>query len=475
MTRLPRISVVSEQAAIPPAGVVASQLSIMVLAFALSPRLAIADDDLVPSTHRAGATADWPQWRGPLGTGVAPDATPALRWSSTENVLWKRQIPGRGHSTPVVWGEQVFITAAVPHGPRMTPRMSGRPGAHDNLPVEQAHQFRLLSLDRATGNVNWSRTLSEAVPHEGGHHTASLASASPVTDGQDVYAYFGSYGLFCVDHQGTLVWQKRFGQMHTKHGHGEGSSPALADESIVVNWDHEEESFIVALDKKTGEPLWRHERDEVTSWSTPLIVDVDGRRQVIVCGTSRVRGYDLTTGREVWQCGGLSANIVATPVYADGVVYVGSSYDTRALMAIRLSGATGDVTGTEHVVWSRRRGTPYVPSPLLYDGALYFLTHYQNLLTRVDAKSGTDSPGTIRLGELRNIYASPVGAAGHVFVTDLQGTTLVMTNSDIPRAVAVNRVGEPVSASLAIAGNQIFIRGDNHLYCIADSADGTNR
>lgn len=256
--------------------------------------------------------------------------------------------------------------------------------------------------------------------------------------------------------------------MHSKHGHGEGTSPALHAETLVINWDHEEESFLLALDKHTGEEKWRRPRDEVTSWSTPIIVEVNSQPQLVVCGTDRVRGYDLGTGATIWECGGMSANIVATPVASHGIVYVGSSYDKRAMLAIQLKGAEGDLTGSEHVLWSRSRGTPYVPSPLLYDGALYFLTHYQNILTRVDAESGSDAPGAIRLGEIGNIYASPVGAGGHVYVTDLQGTTQVITHSEVPRNVSVNRLGEPVNASIAIVGGDLFLRGDKHLYCIAE-------
>ena len=256
--------------------------------------------------------------------------------------------------------------------------------------------------------------------------------------------------------------------MHTKHGHGEGTSPALHGDTLVINWDHEEQSFLAALDKSTGQQRWRRDRHEVTSWSTPLIVEVDGGMQTIVCGTDRVRGYDLESGQIVWECGGMSANIVATPVVADGMVYVGSSYEKRVLLAIRLAGARGDITATDHVVWVRTRGTPYVPSPLLYDDSLYFLTHYQNVLTRVRAKTGEDAPGALRLGELGSIYASPVGAAGHVYVTDLRGTTVVITHTEIPRTVAVNRLAESISASAAIVQGEIFLRGETHLYCIAE-------
>lgn len=412
------------------------------------------------------AHAQWNQWRGPLGTGVAPDANPPLRWSESENVQWKTALPGRGHSTPIVVGDHVFVLTAIPTGPELPTRMSNRPGAHDNLPITREHEFVVLALDRNSGEIRWQRKVHQALPQEGGHYTASLASASPVSDGKRLFAYFGSYGLYALDFDGNILWQREFGKMHSKHGHGEGSSPALHGDTLIVNWDHEEQSFLIAVDARDGTTRWRRERDEVTSWSTPLITEVDGKPQVIVCGTDRVRGYDLQSGNVVWECGGLSANIVATPVAADGIVWVGSSYEIQSLMALRITGARGDITDSDRVLWSRSRGTPYVPSPLLYEGALYFLAHYQNVLTRVEAISGDDAPGAMRMGELGNIYASPVGAGGHVYVTDLRGTTMVITNSEIPRVVSVNRLGESISGSAAIADNQIFLRGEKHLYCL---------
>lgn len=420
------------------------------------------------SGHSLTAQSNWPQWRGPLGSGAASaDARPPIHWNETENVRWKIPLPGRGHSTPIVWGDRVFVTTAVPVGEKLTPKMSGRPGAHDNLPVDSKHQFVVMAIDRADGNVVWETPVRDVIPHEGGHYTASLASASPVTDGKHVFAHFGSHGLYCLDLDGKIVWDKQLGKMHSKHGHGEGASPALFENTLIINWDHEEQSFLLALDKATGEERWRTDRQEVTSWSSPIVLRQDDVNQVIVCGTERVRGYDLETGDVLWECGGMSANIVATPIAADGFLYVGSSYEKRALMAINLVGARGDITGSERVVWMRTRGTPYVPSPLLYKDALYFLTHYQNVLTRVIAKTGNDSPGGMRLGPLGNIYASPVAANGHVYVTDLDGSTQVITHSDVPRAVSLNRLNEKVSASAAIVDREIFLRGDKHLYCIA--------
>ena len=304
----------------------------------------------------------WPQWRGPLGTGVAPHGKPPVEWNEKKNIRWKTALPGKGHSTPIVWKDHIFLTAAVPYGEKLKPRYSGAPGAHDNLAVTQRHKFLVIAVNRRNGKLLWQKTVHKELPREGAHNTASLASASPVTDGRFVYAYFGSYGLYCLDFEGRLKWKKNFGRMQTKHGHGEGASPALFGETLVVNWDHEGQSFVAALDKRTGKERWKIQRKEVTSWATPIIVEQDGKPQVVICGTDRVRGYDLKTGKVIWECGGLSANIVASPVAAKGMLFAGSSYDKRALLGIRLDGAKGDITGTDRVVWSRRRGTPYVLS-----------------------------------------------------------------------------------------------------------------
>jgi len=411
---------------------------------------------------------NWPQWRGPLQTGEAPQATPPTDWSSSEHVAWKAKIPGRGHSTPIIWGDHVFLTAAIPVGEKLPPKLSGRPGEHDNLPVESRFQFTVLDINRKNGKIAWQKVVHEALPIEAGHQTASLASNSAATDGERLFAFFGSHGLHCLDYQGNVLWQRNFGLQHSKHGHGEGCSPALYGNYLAINWDHEEQSFLVVLDKRTGKDVWRKDRREDTSWSSPIIVIHNGKQQLIVCGTNRVRGYDLLTGDTIWECGGMSSNIVATPVYSDGIVYVGSSYEKRVLMAIKIEGASGDVTNSSQVLWTRTRGTPYVPSPLLVEKNLYFITHYQNIITRIDGPTGRDSPGPLRLGSLGNIYASPVSAAGHIYVTDLEGNTMVVTASDVPRIVSVNVLNENVNASLAIVGKEIFIRGVDHLYSIAE-------
>ncbi len=421
------------------------------------------------NVHENGdALQAWPQWRGPLGTGEAPKAQPPVEWSETKNVRWKTALPGKGHSSPIVWGERIYLTTAIPYGETVRPRFV-RPGAHDNFATTQHHEFAVLAVSRKTGKILWQQTVHKAAPHEAGHRTASLASASPVTDGERVFAFFGSYGLYCLDSAGKLLWKKDLGEMHTKHGHGEGSSPALYGETLIVNWDQEEQSFLAALDKRTGKQRWRVARAEDTSWATPIIVEHRGKAQVIVPGTNRLRGYDLTDGAVIWECGGLSSNIVASPVAANGVVYAGSSYDTRAMLAVRLDGAQGDITGTNQVVWTRRRGTPYVPSPLLYGNTIYNLHHYQGILVRLDATTGAERGGPFRLDAITDVYGSLVGAAGRVYITSREGVTQVMSHNDeTPRVLAVNRLDDSFSASMALVGRELFLRGERYLYRIAE-------
>ncbi|HUG18231.1 MAG TPA: PQQ-binding-like beta-propeller repeat protein, partial [Planctomycetaceae bacterium] len=407
---------------------------------------------------------NWAQWRGPLATGVAPHADPPVEWNDDKNIRWKTPLPGRGHSTPIVWDDRIFVTTAIPFGEKLPPKYSGRPGEHDNHPVTHRYRFVVLAIDRADGSIVWEKNLNEDLPVEGGHFTASLASASPVTDGKHLFAFFGSFGLYCLDFDGNVVWKADLGKMHTKHGHGEGSSPVLHGDTLVVNWDHEDQSKLIAFDKRTGKVRWEVLRDEVTSWATPIVIEHDGRAQLIVSGTGRVRGYDLPTGKVIWECGGLSANIVASPVSADGMVFAGSSYEKTALIAIRLDGAEGDITGSPQVPWTLNTRTPYVPSPLLYGDSLYFLRHYQGILSRVNTKTGKDDGGPFRLGLIRDVYASPVAAADRIYVTDRWGTTIVMTHNAEPKHLSLNRLDDQINASAALVGSELFLRGEKFLY-----------
>lgn len=420
-------------------------------------------------TANSETVNQWAQWRGPLGTGEAPAAKPPIRWSETENVRWKTKLPGLGHSSPVVWDQTVVLTTAIPFGEKFPPIADDAPGSHDNLKVSQEFKFVALAIDRASGKIKWEKVLHKAIPHEGAHVSASLASGSPIIDGQHIIAYFGTYGIYCLDLDGNVVWKKYLGTMNSKHAHGEGASPALFENTLVINWDHEGGSFIVALDKTTGEELWRADRKEVTSWSSPIVYSHNGQPQVIVAGTSAVRAYDLKSGQVIWECSGLSNNIVATPIAHDGTVYVGSSYEIKSMFAIQLDGAKGDITGTANVLWKKASRTPYVPSPLLYRESLYFLRHYQGILSIADAESGDETMGPFRLNGIRDIYASPVAADGKIFITDRDGITLVISEPEMPRLLSANKLDDSFSASLAIVGNDIFLRGEKYLYCIAEA------
>ena len=412
--------------------------------------------------------AQWGQWRGPLATGAAPKADPPVEWSETKNIRWKTKLPGLGHSSPVVWGSLVFVTTAEMTGSKKPFTGVTPDGAHNNMNPLFDHQFAVMAIDRQTGAVVWRRTVATRQPHESTHESATWASNSPVTDGEHVLSFFGSNGLYCLDTGGRLLWSRDLGDMQVKHGHGEGASPLLHGETVVVNWDHEGASLIVALAKRTGEELWRQPRDEVTSWATPIVVTHDGQAQVVVSGTRRVRGYDLKTGAVIWEAGGLPGNIVASPVGADGMVFAAGSYEKQTLLAIRLTGAKGELTGTQQIAWQKNRSTPYVPSPLLYDGWLYYLRHYQGVLSRVNAKTGDEPSGPFRLGSVFNIYSSPVAAAGRIYVTDRNGKTLVMSNDAEPKALTLNKLDDRFSASAALVGDAIFLRGEKFLYCIGE-------
>lgn len=436
-----------------------SQTSLSVITFTCLAACASAQTALDPLDQ-------WSQWRGPLGTGVAPRGNPPVQWSENKNIRWKVAIPGIGHSTPVIWGDRLFLTTAIGIGDAVAVSHSHRPGSHDNVAPTHQLEFVVLAISRTDGATLWEKRVLTGYPHEGMHETASFASASPVTDGEHVIVSFGSRGLFGLSMTGELLWQVDLGDMHTKHGHGEGSSPALYRDTVVVNWDHEGASFLVALDKRTGATKWRVSRNESTSWSSPLIVDVESKPQVIVSATNRVRGYDLVNGEVIWECGGLSGNVVATPVASNGIVYVTNSYETRAMLAIRLAGAKGDITGTDAVVWTRNRHTPYVPSPVLYDDTLCFLRHYQGYLTCVDARNGSVRFGPERLTDIQNVYASLVGAAGRIYVVDHNGTTVVSRLGARFDILSTNRLDDSFSASPAIVGDELYLRGERSLYCI---------
>jgi len=425
------------------------------------------------------AMRSWPSWRGPLHTGVAPHGDPPLEWSETKNVRWKAELPGPGHATPVVWEDRIYVLSAVrtektsaPPAQAAAPPQpaTAAPGGRDapERPT-QVHQFVVSAHDRRNGKELWRRVVREAVPREAGHSTSSHASASPITDGRRLYASFGSHGIYCLDLDGNVKWEVDLGDMTTRNQFGEGASPALSGDTLLVNWDHEEGSFIVGLDKLTGKERWRAARDEPTSWSTPLIVEDGGRALAVVSATKRVRAYDVATGAEVWQCGGLGANCIPSPVAAGGLVFVMSGYREAAAMAIRYPGARGDLTGGSAVAWRTDQGLSYVPSPLLYDGRLYLLERFQGMLSCLDIASGKPFYAKQRLEGMGNIYASPVGASGRVYLLDRDGNAMVLRHAETFEIMARNKLDDGFDASPVIAGDALYLRGHRSLYSLAAS------
>ena len=442
---------------------------------------------------------NWSHWRGPNGNGVADEGHPPTRWSATENVKWKVEIPGKGSGSPVIWDDRVFVVTAVATGsgpqdtgsanqggPRQRPgfggpaggrrtgaggpggRRRGGPGGRGAARGGSLQElaFKTLCFQRGTGNLLWEKTATTATPHQATHATNGFASASPCTDGEHVYAHFGSRGLYCYTMDGELKWSRDdFGAMNTRNDFGEGSSPTLEGDLILVPWDHEGPSSLYALDKMTGETVWQTARDEPTCWATPLVVDHDGSKQVIMNGQTCARGYDLQSGKELWRCGGQTERPVASAVAHDDLVIVGSGFRGSFMGAFRLNGR-GDLEGTRSVAWTLDRDTPDIASPLLSGGRVYFHKGKSGQLTCVDAATGNVHYAAVRVPDINSTYASPIAAGGHVYLTGRSGSTVVIKDSDEFEVVATNSVGETVDATPAPVDDELFIRGERHLFCI---------
>lgn len=409
---------------------------------------------------------NWHQWRGPEATGVAPHANPPLHWDEQTNIKWKAKLPGEGSATPIVWENKIFVVAAVP-----TDRVAENPPEPTpdarTLPPKHIYQFVILCFDRESGKLLWERVATEEVPKEGQHTTNTYASSSPVTDGKRLIVSFGSRGIFCYDLDGNLKWERDLGQMRTRRGWGEGVSPALHGDTLIVNWDHEDPSFIVALDADTGKTRWRADRDEPTSWATPLVVQQGERTQVIVNGTNRVRSYDLATGEVLWECGGQTVNAIPSPVATDNMAIVMSGYRGATAKAIPLD-AEGDVTDSNVVRWSHSRSTPYVPSPLLLGDQLYFTASNNGILTHLDIRTGNVIFGPVRIPGISNLYGSPIAAAGRIYITGRDGNTTVLKPGEKLEVLATNVLNDPIDASPVAVGKQLFLRSNRYLFCIEE-------
>jgi outer membrane protein assembly factor BamB len=411
-----------------------------------------------------GANDDWPRWRGPGRDGVARTDVPT-EWTEGKSIAWKAEIPGRGHSSPVIWGDRLFVTTAVPTKVITGGAAAGRgPGGGAAAGIE--HRHVVLCFDRKSGKKLWEQTAMTATPHEGYHQRyGSFASNSPVTDGKRLFAFFGSRGIYAYNLDGELLWKKEFSPMRMRNQFGEGSPTVLHDNVLLLKFDQEADSYLLALSADNGKELWRVTRDEVSSWSPPYVVTHAGRKQVIVSASTKVRSYDFQTGKLIWECAGLGTNVIPAPVVVDDIVIVMSGHREPNLLAIKL-GRTGDLTGTDAIVWTNQRGNSYSASPVLHEGILYVQTD-NGMLSAFDARTGKPYYHQQRLPKPYNFKASPIAAGGKLYLSTEEGDVIVVKLGQKFEVLATNTMpDEFFIASPAVAEGSLYLRGRNTLYCI---------
>ncbi len=448
-----------------------------IIAWVLRAALICLTPGLAPPS--VAAVENWPHWRGPHGDGSAPLADPPTIWdgASGKNIRWRAELVGEGSATPIIWGDQVFIVACEstdrvatpPELPDPADRPKPRPG-YDRLTTEPTNFYRFIvtSHDRSTGKVVWRKILAEAVPHEGHHATHSYASGSPTTDGERLYVSFGSFGIFCLDLNGRLLWERKLGRLTTRRGYGEAVSPVHHQGRLLINWDQEVDSALHCLDAKTGKSIWKADRDEITTWTTPLVTEFDGKTQVILNGTRKIRSHDLETGRVIWSCEGMTENAIPSALRFRDAAIIVSGYQGNCGVSVPLN-SQGDLGLEGRVNWRTRSGNPYVPSPVLVGAHLYFNKGLTNVLTALDAATGVPIFEGERLPGLSVIYSSPIFAGGRVYFTDRKGDTVVLQPGPKLKILATNALKDGVDASPLAVGKQLFLRGQKALYCIEAS------
>jgi outer membrane protein assembly factor BamB len=417
---------------------------------------------------------DWPQFRGPQSNGVAEDSSLPDSWSATQNVVWKTEIPGSGWSSPVVWGDRIFVTSVISTVARDTPKKGLYFGGNrEDIPSDE-HRWMVYAIDWKTGKIAWEREVHRGAPRSSHHLKNTYASETPVTDGERVYAYFGNVGLFVFDMDGKPIWSESWAPLRTLYGWGTASSPVLYKGRIYVIDDNEEQSFLVALDKRTGKQIWRVERDESSNWSTPYVWETERRAEIITSGTRKVRAYDLD-GKLLWELGGMSSVVIPTPFAHDGLLYLASGYvgdAVRPVYAVR-PGAQGDIslkegeTRNEHIAWYQRQAGPYNPSPLVY-GDYYYTLLDRGMMTCHEARTGREIYGKQRIDpEASAFTASPWAYNGKIFALSEDGDTFVIQAGPQFKVLGKNPLNEMCMATPAIARGSLIIRTSTKLYRIA--------
>jgi outer membrane protein assembly factor BamB len=430
--------------------------------------------------NTALAAVDWPTWRGPHGNGISDERNVPVRWSATENVAWTAPLAGLGVSTPIVSGNRVFVTSQLGAGVRRAgnhPRLAqgadaatageralgvGRSDAA-SAPAGNRISFIVEAFDKASGKRVWDYRVDAKGSLAGTHDKHNLASPSPVTDGQIVYAWFGTGQLVALDMNGKVVWERHLGQEISPFeiNWGHASSPTLFDDMLILLCDHAPASYLLAVDKKTGKDRWKVDRGAGrASYSTPFVVQAPTGPELIVNSSERVDAYDPRTGAFLWHVGGSNQFPIPVPTHHDGIVYMSRGYRSGPYMAIK-PGGRGDISAS-HVVWQVNTGAPYISS-LVYDGGLLYMANDVGAITIVDAGTGA-KVWQERVGGL--FSASPVAADGKIYFVSETGETIVMKSGREPQILARNDVGERLIASPAIADGRIFLRSDDRLFCI---------
>lgn len=431
----------------------------------------------VSSAWAAGSEGQWAQFRGPGARGIATGKGIPERWSATENVAWKTDLPGRGWSSPVVWGDRVFLTTVVNQGESEAPKKGLYFGGNRPDPPKSKHDWKVYCLDLKTGKVRWERSVLSGLPKAPIHLKNSFASETPVTDGERVYALFGGVGLFSFDPNGKQLWNVPLEAFPTQFGWGTAASPVLHKDRIYLVNDNEKQSYLLALDKRTGKQIWRVERDEKSNWSTPYVWENKQRTEIVTLGSGQVRSYDLN-GKLLWSLKGMSDITIATPYSADGLLYFSSGYvgsRLKPVYAVR-PGAEGDISlppngrSNQYIAWCDWNAAPYNPSTLVYEGRLYVL-YDRGLFSVFDALSGEKKVDRERLGDTTAFTSSPWAANGKVFCLSEDGVAYVIRAGDKFELLGTNRLAEDdmCMATPALAGDRLLIRTSARLYCISNS------
>lgn len=426
----------------------------------------------LPSTQAALAGDHWPQFRGSgsLGTAAGP-GLPEV-WDTEKNIVWQTGIPGRAWSSPIVWGDRIFLTTAIQDGGELEPVKPGLYFGGERPAPTEPYRWIVYCVDSASGEILWERTAHQGVPKRGCHLKSSLASETPVSDGRRVYAYFGNVGLFCYDLDGNPLWKRIWDDVPTRNGWGTAASPVLHDGRLYLINDNDSQSFLVAVDTETGEDIWRVERDEKSNWATPFIWRNDRRTEIVTPGTGKVRSYDLD-GKLLWQLGGMSKIAIPTPFASEELLYVSSGYvmdRKKPLFAIR-PGASGDIslgdeeTSNEYIAWCQKKAGPYNPSPILYGDYLYVL-YDRGMLACYDAKTGREIYGKTRLNSPRGFTSSPWAYGGKIFCLSEAGTTFVVRAGPEFKLLGRNDLEELAMATPAIVGQSLILRTESKLYRI---------